>query len=580
MEWHIAAVLFVIGGALAAFLSGRYRVEVVALAVPVTLAVTGLLTVEEAVAGLSHPATLSVAAMLVLSLGVVKSGIVDLAMRGLGRLGMPPGRQIVALCVFAAFASPFLNNTAVVVILLPVVLALCREHKLSPSRYLIPLSFMTILGGTVTVVGTSTNLVVYGIARERGLEELSMFSVAPLGLIYLAVGGAYLAVASRWLLPTRASGADLDTAYSSRVYAMELHVTADSRADVPGGLDLLERDVLVDAVFRDGAALPRHRRRLLERGDVLLVRGRFDRVLDRARRMGLKAPAAQWEEFHGGVPMAELLVPAGSAYHGQTLDSVRPQGCRIYGVVDHGRPVRRRLGDVRLAVGDIVLVGGTAADLAALADDPNLRPLSHATRRLSRPRDMWIALLTLTAVVLLAGIGAIDIMPAALAGAFVVVALRCVTIDEVYRELDWSVIFMLAGLVPLGTVMEKTGAAALLGSQVTSLCGSSAPWVAVAVFYLATSLLTEVMSNNASAIVLTPVALTTAMQLEMSPYTLLVAVMFGASASFMTPMGYQTNTIVLSPGGYRVADYVRIGLPLNVLTAAVATLTIPWFWPP
>ncbi len=591
MTFEVFVVLALTVVALILFATERMRLDQVALAVPVVLLLTNVLSPAQAVAGLSDTATVTVAAMLVLGLGLRKTGAVAAIGRWArtARLGGPRGRLFV-LCVIVAVLSPFLNNTAVVVIFLPVFMSLAEQADEPASLYLMPLSFVAILGGTVTLIGTSTNLVVYGMIEGRGYGDLSMFSIAPLGLIYLAVGFLYLFTVGSALIPRRSRPPDLSGKYDVRRFVTELEVGEDSPSigHTLGDLGWGERySVSVLGIERGARDIPAPgARRYIEPGDVLYVQGPADRLIMLARHQRLVTPTERTRRelnlsTEGG-RLVEMMVAPGSPLGGKTLRDVRFAqrfDATVLAVQHHGVTVHERLADVVFQMGDVLLVHGPASALEALADEPGFIPLGEVRAPvLERPRAA-VALAIMAAVVLAAGIGLLDILPAALAGVGLMVFSGCVRIEEVYAELDWMVIFLLAGLIPLGVAMDVTGAAALLGQFVADWGGALGPAALVAVVYLFTSLLTAVISNTAAAVVLTPIALLAAQDLGMNPYALVVAVMFGASASFLTPFGYQTNVMIYSPGGYRFTDFVKVGTPLNVLLLITAAVFIPIFWP-
>ena len=591
MTWEIAFVFAVVLAALVLFAVERYSVDQIALTIPVVLLIAGILSPEEAIAGFSNTATVTVAAMLVLSLGLVQTGAVDAIGRWAGRARLGgPRRRLFVLSLIAAAVSPFLNNTAVVVVFLPVFLTVCQKTGEPPSRALMPLSFAAILGGTVSLIGTSTNLIVYGMAQERGLDELTMFSIAPLGLIYLAVGLTYLATIGHALLPRRAGHADLGDKYDVRSFVTELEVSPASPAIGRTLTDLRwgdEAGVSVLGLIREGRPIwsPGADRRLRS-GDLLWAQGHHGDLLRLAERMSLSTPVDRLPERPdlpaGDARLAEVLVAPAAPIVGRTLRETRFQ--QLYKVtvlaIQHlGRIERARLANVRIESGDLLLVHGTAPDLEALVDDPGFVPVSAVPKPAGpRPRAL-VAIGILAAVVAAAGLELVPILPAALAGVLLMIFTQCVRIEEIYDELDWMVIFLLAGVIPLGIAMEKTGAAQWLGEALAGWVRPYGPTAAVAGFYLLTTLLSSVMSNNATAVVLTPISLLAAADLGMNPYALLVAVMFGASASFMTPVGYQTNALVYGPGGYRFSDFLKVGAPLNFLMLVTASIFIPIFWP-
>ncbi|HET6617274.1 MAG TPA: SLC13 family permease [Gemmatimonadota bacterium] len=590
MTLEMAIVFAVILGALALFVTERFPVDQVALTIPVVLLLAGILEPSEAVAGFSNEATITVAAMLVLSLGLMKTG----AIAAIGRWAQsaPLGgtwTRLIVLCSLVAPVSAFLNNTPVVVVFLPVFLAVAQQTGEPPSRFLMPLSFSAILGGTVTLIGTSTNLVVYGLARDRGYDDLHMFSISPLGLIYCAVGLLYLFTIGRVLLPRRTGQTDLTGKYDVREFMTELHVRPDSPGAGKTFAEVRWGEIYGVAILglrRGDRSLwgPVANRRVTP-GDVLFAQGHSQNLLKLAEKEKLETPVqlqASIDLAAGDARLAEILIAPASPLVGRTLKESRFQqryDTTVLAIQHHGRTERERLAEVRLEAGDLLLIHGAAPALDALADEPGLVPLGEVKRPAgSRPRALFAALI-LFSVVAVAGTGVMPILPAAMTGVVLMIFTGCVTLEEIYEELDWMVILLLAGAIPLGIAMDKTGAADWLAHHVATAFGPMGPRAVVAAFYLMTSIMTSIMSNNATAVVMTPIALVTAGDLGMNPYALLVAVMFGASADFMTPIGYQTNTLIYGPGGYRFADYARVGGPLNLLLLITATILIPILWP-
>ncbi len=591
MTFDIVFVLCLALAALVLFAIDRLRLDQVAMAIPVALLLGGILTPAQAVSGLSSRATVTVGAMLVLGLGLRKTGLV--AAIGLwartAPLGGPYSRMFV-LCLIVAFLSPFLNNTAVVMVFIPVFISLAEQAEEPASMYLMPLSFVSILGGTVTLIGTSTNLVVHGEAVSRGYDELSMFSVAPLGLICLAVGLAYLFTVGRKQLPRRERPPDLSSKYQVRRFVTELLVAPDSPA---AGQSLAELGwgeryaVTVLGIERGEQDIPvPHGERHIRPGDLLYVQGSADRLLDLARRQRLVTPTerthGELDLTAGGGRLVEILVAPGSALVGRTLKDqnfAQRYDATVLAIQQHGVTVTERLAEIEFRVGDLLLMHGTTPALGRLADDPGFIPMSEVkTQPGGRPRAV-VAAAIMVGVVLMAGLGVLDIMTSALTGVGLMVFTRCVRVEEIYAEVDWLVIFVLAGLIPLGVALESTGAAEWIAGWIVTLTSTLGETGLIGAFYLVTAILTAIVSNAATAVMLTPVAIVAATQTGMNPYALLVAVMFGASASFVTPFGYQTNVMIYAPGGYRFSDFLKVGGVLNLLMLVTATLLIPIFWP-
>lgn len=591
MTFDIVFVLVVAGAALVFFAMDRIRLDQLSMSVPVVLLLGRIIGPREALSGLSSEATVTVAAMLVLGLGLRKTGLV--AAIGLWARTAPLGgktTRMFVLCLLVALLSPFLNNTAVVIVFIPVFASLADQADEPVSLYLMPLSFVAIMGGTVTLIGTATNLVVHGEAIARGYDELTMFSIAPVGLICLAVGMLYLFTIGRHQMPRREQPPDLSSRYGVRRFTTELRVGKDSRA---AGRSLAELrwgerfDVVIVGIERDGRiiTLPAGER-VIEVGDRLYAQGAADDLLRLARKQKLDTPKGRMDveasEAVVGGRLVEIIVGPGSALIGHTLRDLffaQRYDATVVGVQSHGTNVSDRIAQLQFSVGDILLVRGEPAALERLADEPGLIPMADVEHPVgSRPRAAFAAAI-MVGVVVVVSVGLFPISTSAMAGVALMVFTGCVRVDEIYAELDWLVVFVMAGLIPLGLAMESTGAAAWIASGVVGATSGLGETGMIAAFYLLTAAMTAVVANTATAVMLTPVAILVAENAGLNPYALLVTVMFGASASFVTPFGYQTNVMIYSPGGYRFTDFVKVGGPLNLLLAIVASICIPIFWP-
>ncbi len=581
-------VLVVAGLALVLFAMDRIRVDQLSMAVPVVLLLGGVIGPREAFAGLSSDATVTVAAMLVLGLGLSNTGLVS-AIAVWARTAPLGGKttRLFALCILVALLSPFLNNTAVVIVFIPVFLALAEQAEEPASLYLMPLSFMAIMGGTVTLIGTSTNLIVHGEAVALGFDELSMFSIAPLGIIYLVVGTIYLFTVGRRLMPARERAPDLSRRYGVRRYVAELRVGPKSSAVGRSLPDLRWQErftVTILGIERDGLEVPLPSSKLaIAAGDILYAQGAAKDLLRLVRRQNLDI--LHESRSLKNIPvgrLVELLVGPGSALVGQTLRDLsfaQRFNATVMGVQHHSTAFADRLAQREFSVGDMLLVRGRPSDLQLLAEEPGIIPLAEIDHPVvSRPRAAFAASI-MVAVIVLATTDIFPISTSALAGAALMVFTGCVQMREVYQELDWMVVFIMAGLIPLGLAMESTGAVAWLASSVVDATAVLGETGIIAAFYLLTAIMTAVVANTATAVMLTPVAIAVAETTGLNPYALLVAVMFGASASFVTPFGYKTNVMIYSVGGYRFMDFVKVGGMLNLLLALVAIVFIPIMWP-
>lgn len=587
---EIVLVFGIILAAVLLFAWDRLPVDLVALLVLSTLMLTGLVTPAEGVSGFSNPATITVLAMLILSAGLNATGALDAVGRWLvRRAGASEPRLVLALMLVIGALSSVINNTAAVAVFLPLVVGIARKQKLSASRLLIPLSFASMFGGVNTLIGTSTNLVVSAVAADYGLGAFRMFEFLPLGLILSGAGIAYLLTAGRWLLPARRSEQSFTEDYRIREYLTELRVLEGS----PLVGQTAQANVLAERFEIDVLEILHGKRRVwwtanlaIEAGDLLLVRARAEDLLQVKTVKGVEiVPEAKFGDpdlAAEEMVLAEVVVGTNARIIGRTLKSFgfhRRFGVMVLAIAQRGRTVRAKLGDVRPRFGDTLLVLGPREALRHLVADPDFLILEEVERPILRAGRAPVALGITGAVVLLAALEVVPILVGAVAGATLMVVTRCLTMEEVYQAVDWKTIFLLAGVIPLGIAMERTGAAEALVARVLAGVEAWGPTAALAGLYLLTATLTSFMSNNATAILLAPIAISAAAGLGISPKPLLMAVTFAASSSFATPVGYQTNTLVYGPGGYRYLDFTRVGLPLTLLFWVLASLLIPVFWP-
>jgi di/tricarboxylate transporter len=588
----LAVVLLTISAGIL-FSTEALRVDVVAILILVALALSGLVSPEQALSGFSNPATATVAAMFVISAALRKTGFVDGLAAALGlTVGKRPALLYMALLVVAAAVSAFINNTAAVAVFIPLVLGLCRSRGTSPGHFLMPLSFAAQVGGVCTLIGTSTNILVSDIAVRSGERPFGMFEFSGLGLWFMLTAMIYLSVGAPVILRkrVRVQREPLAERYEMSHYLGELEVPVDSRLV---GKRLAEAnlekrlDIEVLEIIRAGRPLwfPDPEEILLG-GDELLVRGPMKELLkarampDLKLRRDLEAGEAKLEG--GDVVLVEATVPPGSPLVGRTLRETQfRRRCRVQALAmrHHDRLARTKVGDVVLSTGDVLLIQGRRADLDNLREGPHLILMEEVEPRLPSWRRALLALAVIGGIVAAAALGVAPILVAAMAGCGILVVGGFITVDQAYSAIDWKVIFLLAGVIPLGIALERTGAAALLAGLLTDTFGPLGPRFMLSAFYILATLLTQLMSNNATAALLAPLALASAIQLGVDPRPFLVALTFAASTSFMTPVGYQTNAMVMGPGGYRFADFARVGAPLNLIFWILATFLIPMFFP-
>jgi di/tricarboxylate transporter len=600
---EVLLTLAVTVGALGLFLWNRLRVDVVGVIVMVSLMLLGLVTPREGISGFANEAVITVAAMFVLSAGLLRTGAIDILsqwterMAGRGEFGL-----LVVTLALVVPLSAFINNTPVVVVVIPMVLGLSRKLGVAPSRLFMPISFASQMGGTLTLIGTSTNLLVAGLVLDLGLERIRLFDITPPALIIAAVGLAYLLTIGRWLTPMREAQTDLISSYELRDFLTGLVVGADSPV---AGRSLRDAEFAsryglnVIGIERAGQRIPFPRGgTVIAAADVLIVEGKVAEIaqieelghfsiagtrpdfpLHERRAEGQDRPTGSGE---GKAGLAELIVPPRSPVIGRSIRQLNFRnryGLPVLGIQRRGMPHTRRMRDVILEPGDILLVNGSARELRQIHDSGDLALLGTVHVPARRRRKLKFSVPIIVGVVALAAFDIMPILVSALIGVAAMFVTGCLTPDEAYEDMDWMVIVLLGSIIPLGIAMQNSGTAQLIATQLLAVTSPLGLFGVLASFYLLTSLLTELISNNAAAVVLTPIAIATAAALGASPMPFVIAVMIAASNSFMTPIGYQTNTFIYGPGGYRFSDFVRVGGPLNLLLLIVATFVIPIFFP-
>lgn len=587
MPWDMIAVFAVLLGAVALFVSEKLPVDMVALLVLATLLLTGLVSPEEGISGFANPATVTVAAMFVLTAGLQKTGATAAVGRLLVRLARTPTIALLAVMAVAALASAFVNNTAAVAVFIPLVLAVAARRKTPPSRLLIPLSYAAQFGGVCTLIGTSTNLLVSSISERAGYGAFSMFEFGRLGVVLTITGMLYFLLFSRWLLPDRVA-ASLPEVYHLGEYITELRVGEGSKYVGRSIRDSKlgeEHDVTVLRLLHGERKIWAPLDQPLGVGDVLLVRGRIPELMALKGTAGLELDP----EFQLGqetlesdeLKLVQALVAPRSRLIGRTLKELDFRSryrALVLAILRRGHHLDQKLNAVRLQLGDALLLQARPQELERLRADESFIVLEEVEGAAPRRHRAPLAIGILAAVVGIAAFGLLPILVTAIAGVAALVLTRCLTLDEAYAAIDWKVIFLLAGVLPLGIAMERSGAARLISDGALGWAGELGPVALLAVIYLLTAVLTELMSNNATAVLLAPIAISTAEQQGIDPRPLLMAVTFAASTSFSTPVGYQTNAMVYNPGGYRYADFLRAGVPLNVVFWILSTLLIPRIW--
>ena len=590
MTWEIAFVLGLTVCAVVLFVTEKFSTDIVAILVMIVLLVFRVLTPAEGLAGFANTATVTVGAMFVLSAGMFRSGAVNFVGRGLGRLARhSSGLMLFVLMVGVGVLSSFLNNTAAVAILIPVVIVVARRADTSPSQLLMPLSFASMFGGMCTVLGTSTNILASAISEQAGLGAFGMFEFTKLGVIFFAVGVTYMMTVGRKLVPDHRGRGDLTTSFGLGDYLTDLILQADSKS-VGKALESapLVKDLGIEVlqIRRGEDTLRPTPETVLCENDVLRIQGNLRTINELKDRAGVAfGMSVKWrdEDLQStDTRLVEAVVGPSSPLAGKSLAESRLRenfGASVLAVRQHGTLRHSEFENITLMPGDALLIDVPNDQIEHLTEQRVFLVVSRA----GIPRFNWPkaakALAIVVSVVVVAATGLLPIVAAAATGALAMVLSRCISTDEAYGAIEWNVLFLLAGMLSLGAAMEKTGASTMLAEGMVNAVGGFGPIALLAAFFGATMLLTEVMSNNATVALLLPIAITTAHSIDANPRTFMFAVVFAASSSFMTPVGYQTNTMIYGPGQYRFVDFVRVGAPLNLIFWILGVLLIPWFWP-
>jgi di/tricarboxylate transporter len=574
----------IVAGMFALFVRESYPPEVVAMGTAAFFIVTGFLPIDAATKVLSNSAPWTIAFMFLIMGGLVRTGALEHLTRVFERgAERNPRGTIAGLFASVVGASAVMNNTPVVAVMIPVVVQLSRKLGVAASKLLLPLSIFTVMGGMITLIGTSTNILVDGVAKTEGLEHFGIFEIAPLGIAVALAGALFMWAFGDRLLPDRTSlGALLSDRRKMKFF---------TEVAIPEGSNLIGRPALEIELFRrDGV-------RLIDvlRGDASLRRDLAPVVIEAGDRVVLRTEVA---ELLGLQQNRDLrLVDKLSSVQTETVEVLITPGCRmigrslgelrlrrrygVYVLAAHRRNqnIGRRLDDLVVAVGDTLLLEGSAEDITRLAEDQEMVDITHPKVRPYRRKQAPIAFGVLAGVVILSALDVAPILVLSFIGVAIILVLRCIDADEAFEFVEGRLLALIFGMLAVGEALDQSGAVTLIVGTVAPLLAGLPGWAVIAAVYLLGLVLTEFLSNNAVAVIFTPVAIELGRQLGYDPRAFAVAVMFSASVAFATPIGYQTHMMVYGPGGYRFSDYVRIGVPLDLLTAAVACLLIPVFWP-
>lgn len=587
MTLSIAFVLVLLLLAIALFATERISVDIITFLLLIALVVSGILKPAEAFAGFSDDIIIILGSIFVIGGALQETGVLDvLGARVLKLAGKSPNRLLLLLTGSTAAVSGFMNNTTVTAMFLPPVVALARRAKIAASKLLMPLAFASIMGGTCTLIGTSTNVAVSGYIRRVGMEPLGMFEIAPMGLLIVTAGIVYLMTIGQRLLPEHAD-ASLTAHYAMREYVSEIIVLPNSpligQKSYDSDLNILEFRIL--KIIRAGREIWPGRNILINEGDTLLVEGKADTLMKVKKIEGIEIKP----EFSLGdldlqgadLRIAEVLLTPQSELPGRTLREANFRqyyGLTALAIRRHGQALREQVGNIILRVGDLLLVQGEAARVDGLRSHPGLSLLTELTEPAYHPRKGLISVLAFATAILVSALGWVPLSIAFLSAAVLTILVRCISVERAYEFVDWRLLILIGGMTAFGTAMENTGAATYLAGVIVNWFQPLGVLGILGGFFLLTIFLTQPMSNAAAALVVLPVAVRAAQQLGANERTFAIGIMLAASVSFITPFE-PSCILVYGPGKYRFIDFVKVGLGLTILLMAVVLLSLQLFWP-
>ena len=591
MNIDILLLVGIIAFSIVAFAREWLPMDVVALTCLALLLLCNLVTPEQAISGFSNPAVITVMMMFVLSAALVHSGLVSkLGYKISDISGGSKWKATTLLLILTAMISAFLNNTAAVAVFMPVAIHLARLNKFSPSKILMPLSYTAIFGGTFTLLGTSTNLLVGSLSAQQGAGTLTMFEFAPLGGLFILVGLAYNLLVPMRFMPSRSIDSSLTRKYHLTGFLTELRV--------PAGSKLIDKNVLSEHVaerfqmnvleiVRGGQKIFQDiRNTAIAENDILLVRGAMEDILAFRESYGLllltDIKLGDEDLSDRQTVLAEVQLSPVATMVGSTLREIdfrRQYGCFVIALNRTGEYIREKLASIPLKQWDTLLVFGSRPRVEALYEQGNFMPLGERELTIHLERRWWIGVSVIVLVVALAAMGVMPILKASILGVVAVLVTRRLTIQQAYRSIDWTVIFLIAAILPMGLAMENTGLAGVIASGIEPFGSRYGPTVLLSTLFISTTLLTNVFSNNATAVLMVPIGVSAARELGVDPKPFLMCIAYAASLAFLTPVGYQTNAMVFGPGSYKFMDFLRFGWPLTLIFWVLATFLIPVMWP-
>jgi len=585
-------VFGILAATLVLFVWGRWRYDLVAVAALLLVFIAGLVPAEQVFLGFGHPAVITVAAVLVLSRGLLNAGVVDSLSRSLAQVGSRPMVQVTTLTGIVVLCSAFMNNVGALALLMPVAIWMSRQSGRSPSLLLMPLAFGSLVGGLITLVGTPPNIIIAIYRAETGAPAFGMFDFTPVGAGVSVAGLVFISLLGWRLTPQREGQSTPEELFEIEDYISEVVVPAGAKIvgqtifHLTSAMQKEAETIVVGLIRGERHIAAPSLYEVIQAGDILMVEATPDDLKALIDGMGLALAECKGscKDTLGSdeIRLMEAVITPDSPLPGKTAASLylrRNFGVNLLAIARRGRRVERRLGQTQFIIGDILLLQGSDESLQTTLKTFKCLPLAERGLRIGQPRKVFLALGIFGAAMLLSALNLVPVQIAFIAAAVIMVVTGLVPLGDIYESIDWPIIVLLGAMFPLGHALESTGGAQLIAAQLLLLSGHFPPMAILAVLLVGTMLLTNVVNNAAAAVLMAPIAITLARGMGVSVDPLLMAVAVGSSCAFLTPVGHQSNALVMAPGGYRFGDYWRLGLPLSVLITVVAVPLILYFWP-
>jgi di/tricarboxylate transporter len=583
-------VLVILGVAVVLFVSERLRVDLISMLVLISLSLTGLVTIDEAFSGFASPAVITVWAVYIVSGALFRTGVADILANFVLRLaGRNYLRLLFIIMITVGLMSSVMNNIGAVAILLPAVVSVSRKVNIAPSKLLIPMAFTSLLGGKMTLIGTPPNILASSIMESYGgMEPFGFFDFTPMGAIVLATGIIYFLLIGHRLLPDRTPGGQLSESYHIRDYLSEVRI--GEKSSLVGNTLIESRlgeryNINILQVMRDDKkVLVPSKDPSLRVGDILLVQGKSQDLLKASEGLGLEAiPEWKFEELsEGSQSMVEITLSPGSKIQGQTLkqsDFRARYGLTVLAIQHRGKSIVSNLADIPLDFGDALLVQGPDERIAFLRRNDEFLILETPPMETRRTKKAPLAVLILAGVLIVVSLRILHVSTAMLIGAMLMILTGVLKMDEAYESIEWKSVFLIAGMLPMGIAMQNSGTALFIAQKIVELVGNWGNLAVLMGIFLMTALITEVMSNAAATVLVTPIAIDVARNVGANPQTFVMAVVIAAATSFLMPIGHQANVLVFGPGGYKFGDYTKVGVWLNIIIFIVVAIFLPLIWP-